>query len=186
MFGKCANLQWRMSELAQRLASIDPRRGIGCSDALIPFNHPRDLTSGEHGSTKVGAANDTNGRGRLGRRARKDRLQTNNWTDRRFFEPACRAVFALNTGLNILWYANWIRQSGSQRIISSFNTAAVGTALRQANGMQVLDRSRQALCGDGGFNMLICECLTAVHHKLPVKVVISNNAAFAPPKVPAR
>jgi thiamine pyrophosphate-dependent acetolactate synthase large subunit-like protein len=90
------------------------------------------------------------------------------------------SVFALDTGLNTLWSANWIRQSGSQRIIGSFNNAAVGTALGQANGVQALDRSRQviALCGDGGFNMLMCEFLTAVHHKLPVKVVIFNNSAF--------
>src|SRR6202035_4412413 len=74
----------------------------------------------------------------------------------------------------------WIRQSGSQRIIGSFNNGAVGTALGQANGMQALDRSRQVivLCGDGGFNMLMCEFLTAVQHKLPVKVVIFNNSAF--------
>jgi pyruvate dehydrogenase (quinone) len=90
------------------------------------------------------------------------------------------AVFVLDTGLNTLWSANWIRQSGSQRIIGSFNNAAVGTALGQANGIQTLDRSRQviALCGDGGFNMLMCEFLTAVHHKLPVKVVVYNNSSF--------
>ena len=90
------------------------------------------------------------------------------------------AVFVIDTGLNTLWSANWIRQSGSQRIIGSFNNAAVGTALGQANGIQALDRSRQviALCGDGGFNMLMCEFLTAVHHKLPVKVVVYNNSCF--------
>jgi pyruvate dehydrogenase (quinone) len=90
------------------------------------------------------------------------------------------AVFVLDTGLNTLWSANWIRQSGAQRIIGSFNNAAVGTAVGQANGIQALDRSRQvvALCGDGGFNMLMCEFLTAVHHRLPVKVVIFNNSAF--------
>jgi pyruvate dehydrogenase (quinone) len=90
------------------------------------------------------------------------------------------AVFVLDTGLNTLWSANWIRQSGSQRLIGSFNNAAVGTALGQANGVQALDRTRQviALCGDGGFNMLMCEFLTAVHHRLPVKVVIFNNFAF--------
>jgi pyruvate dehydrogenase (quinone) len=93
---------------------------------------------------------------------------------------APEAVFTLDTGLNTLWSANWIRQRGSQRIIGSFNNAAVGTALGQANGVQALDRSRQviALCGDGGFNMLMCEFLTAVHHKLPVKVVIFNNSGF--------
>ncbi|HXU99745.1 MAG TPA: thiamine pyrophosphate-dependent enzyme [Caulobacteraceae bacterium] len=90
------------------------------------------------------------------------------------------AVFTFETGLNTLWSANWLRQSGTQRIIGSFNNAAVGTALGQANGIQATDRSRQviALCGDGGFNMLMCEFLTAVHHKLPVKVVIYNNSAF--------
>jgi thiamine pyrophosphate-dependent acetolactate synthase large subunit-like protein len=90
------------------------------------------------------------------------------------------AIFVLDTGLNTLWSANWIRQTGAQRIIGSFNNAAVGTALAQANGIQALDRSRQviALCGDGGFNMLMCEFLTAVHHKLPVKVVIYNNSSF--------
>ena len=90
------------------------------------------------------------------------------------------AVFTFDTGLNTLWSANWIRQSGSQRIIGSFNNAAVGTALGQANGIQAADRARQviALCGDGGFNMLMCEFLTAVHHKLPVKAVVYNNSAF--------
>lgn len=90
------------------------------------------------------------------------------------------AIFVLDTGLNTLWSANWIRQTGSQRIIGSFNNAAVGTALGQANGIQVLDRSRQVivLTGDGGFNMLMGEFLTAVHHRLPVKVIVYNNSSL--------
>jgi thiamine pyrophosphate-dependent acetolactate synthase large subunit-like protein len=90
------------------------------------------------------------------------------------------AIFVLDTGLNTLWSANWIRQSGSQRIIGSFNNAAVGTAVAQANGVQALDRSRQviALVGDGGFNMLMGEFMTSVHHKLPVKVIVYNNSAL--------
>src|ERR1700685_2170120 len=90
------------------------------------------------------------------------------------------AVFVFDTGLNTLWSGNWIRQTGSQRIIGSFNNAAVGTALAQANGIVALDRSRQviALTGDGGFNMLMGEFMTAVHHKRPLKVVIYNNSAF--------
>jgi pyruvate dehydrogenase (quinone) len=90
------------------------------------------------------------------------------------------AVFVIDTGLNTLWSGNWIRQSGEQRIVGSFNNGAVGTALGQANGIQALDRSRQviALCGDGGFNMLMCEFLTAMHHKLPVKAFVYNNSAL--------
>jgi pyruvate dehydrogenase (quinone) len=88
------------------------------------------------------------------------------------------AVFLIDVGINTLWSGNWIRQRGSQRILGSFNNAAVGTALGQANGIQALDRSRQviALTGDGGFNMLMGEFMTAVHHKLPVKVIIYNNS----------
>src|SRR3984893_4589169 len=90
------------------------------------------------------------------------------------------AIFVFDTGLNTLWSGNWIRQTGSQRIIGSFNNAAVGTALGQANGVQALDRSRQviALTGDGGFNMLMGEFMTAVHHNLPVKVIVYNNSAL--------
>ena len=88
------------------------------------------------------------------------------------------AVFVIDVGINTPWSGNWIRQSGSQRILGSFNNAAVGTALGQANGIQALYRSRQviALTGDGGFNMLMGEFMTAVHHKLPVKIVIYNNS----------
>src|SRR5258708_7384587 len=92
------------------------------------------------------------------------------------------AVFVIDTGLNTLWSANWIQQSGSQRIIGSFNNAAVGTALGQANGIQALDRSRQviALCGDGGVNMLMNEVLPPLHPKPPVKGVGYNKSSFGP------
>jgi pyruvate dehydrogenase (quinone) len=90
------------------------------------------------------------------------------------------AIFVLDTGLNTLWSANWIRQNGTQRIIGSFNNAAVGTSVGQGNGVQALDRSRQVivLTGDGGFNMLMGEFMTAVHHKLPIKVIVFNNSAL--------
>jgi thiamine pyrophosphate-dependent acetolactate synthase large subunit-like protein len=90
------------------------------------------------------------------------------------------ATFVFDTGLNTLWSANWIRQTGSQRIVGSFNNAAVGTAVGQANGIQALDRARQVivLTGDGGFNMLMGEFMTAVHHNLPLKIIIYNNSAL--------
>lgn len=90
------------------------------------------------------------------------------------------AIFVLDTGLNTLWSANWIRQNGTQRITGSFNNAAVGTAIGQANGIQILDRSKQVivLTGDGGFNMLMGEFMTAVQHKLPLKVIVYNNSAL--------
>ncbi|KAF1041296.1 MAG: Pyruvate dehydrogenase [ubiquinone] [Herbaspirillum frisingense] len=87
------------------------------------------------------------------------------------------AVFVVDTGVVTLWCGNWIRQSGRQRILASFNNAAVGTSLGQANGIQALDRDRQVIVavGDGGFTMLLGEFMTSVEHKLPVKVVVFNN-----------
>ncbi|RFB73139.1 MULTISPECIES: thiamine pyrophosphate-binding protein [unclassified Herbaspirillum] len=87
------------------------------------------------------------------------------------------AVFVVDTGVVTLWCGNWIRQSGRQRLLASFNNAAVGTSLGQGNGIQALDRKRQVIvaAGDGGFTMLLGEFMTAVEHKLPVKVVVFNN-----------
>ncbi|WP_050478930.1 thiamine pyrophosphate-binding protein [Herbaspirillum rhizosphaerae] len=87
------------------------------------------------------------------------------------------AVFVVDTGVVTLWCGNWIRQTGKQRILASFNNAAVGTSLGQGNGIQALDRERQVIVavGDGGFTMLLGEFMTAVEHKLPVKVVVFNN-----------
>jgi pyruvate dehydrogenase (quinone) len=57
------------------------------------------------------------------------------------------AVFTLDTGLNTLWSANWIRQSGSQRIIGSFNNAAVGRRLvRPTESRRSIVRARSSLC----------------------------------------
>ncbi|MFZ6875672.1 thiamine pyrophosphate-binding protein [Undibacterium sp. Di27W] len=87
------------------------------------------------------------------------------------------AAIIIDTGVVTLWCGNWIQQSGQQRILASFNNAAVGTSLGQANGVQALDRDRQVIVavGDGGFTMLLGEFMTSVEHRLPVKVIVFNN-----------
>ncbi len=90
------------------------------------------------------------------------------------------AIVVTDTGEVTLWAANWLRQTGRQRITGSFNNAAVGTALGLANGAQALDRDRQAGAhiGDGGFTMLAGEFMTTVEHALPVKIVVYDNARW--------
>lgn len=90
------------------------------------------------------------------------------------------AVLVTDTGEVTLWAANWLRQTGRQRCSGSFNNAAVGTGLGIANGIQMLDRARQVIlhAGDGGFTMLLGEFMTAVEHKLPIKVVVYDNAGW--------
>jgi pyruvate dehydrogenase (quinone) len=90
------------------------------------------------------------------------------------------AVFVVDTGEVTLWTANWLRPRGRQKITGSFNNAAVGVALGMANGIQALDRNRQviAMCGDGGFAMLMQEFVTSAQHGLPIKVFVFNNSGW--------
>lgn len=90
------------------------------------------------------------------------------------------AILVADTGEVTLWAANWLRQTGRQRISGSFNNAAVGTGLGIANGAQALDRNRQVILqtGDGGFTMLLGEFMTSVEHGLPIKVVVYDNSGW--------
>lgn len=90
------------------------------------------------------------------------------------------AVFVNDTGEVTLWAANWTRQRAGQRIVGSFNNAAVGTAVGMANGVQLLNRHGQVIVqvGDGGFTMLAGELMTAVEHRLPLKIVVYDNAGW--------
>jgi pyruvate dehydrogenase (quinone) len=90
------------------------------------------------------------------------------------------AIFVTDTGEVTLWAANWLRQTGRQRVTGSFNNAAVGTALGIANGAQLLDRHRQVVVqvGDGGFTMLAGEFMTSVEHGLALKIVVYDNAGW--------
>ncbi len=90
------------------------------------------------------------------------------------------AVFCVDTGEVTLWTANWLRPNGRQQVTGSFNNAAVGVALSMANGIQALDRRRQviAMCGDGGFAMLMQEFFTACQHGLPIKCFVFNNGGW--------
>ncbi len=158
------------------------RRRLGAADSQIAapsVKSKRDSSFFDHVTSQRKAWNEMQDKQSDPARS-KDRIHPQA-VARAVSDLAARdAVFVIDTGLNTLWSGNWIRQSGAQRIIGSFNNGAVGTAVGQANGIQALDRSRQiiALCGDGGFNMLMCEFLTAVQHKLPVKAVVYNNSSL--------
>lgn len=93
---------------------------------------------------------------------------------------AADAVFCVDTGEVTLWTANWLRPAGRQQVTGSFNNAAVGVAVGMANGVQALNRRRQviAMCGDGGFAMLMQEFFTACQHDLPIKCFVFNNGGW--------
>lgn len=91
------------------------------------------------------------------------------------------AVFVPDVGTPTIWAARHLRLGGGRRLLGSFWHGTMAAALPLAVGAQAVDRRRQviAMAGDGGLAMLLGELLTAVQHRLPVKVVVYDNAALA-------
>ncbi|MBT3370050.1 MAG: hypothetical protein HOA08_24440 [Rhodospirillaceae bacterium] len=58
--------------------------------------------------------------------------------------------------------------------------ATLGWAYPAALGAKIAcpDRKVVALCGDGGFMFTVQELATAVHHKIPVTVIVFDNGAY--------
>jgi pyruvate dehydrogenase (quinone) len=67
-----------------------------------------------------------------------------------------------------------------RRVLGSFVRGSMANALAQAVGAQLPDRGRQvvAVCGDGGFAVLMGDLLTLLRYDLPVKVVVFGNGSL--------
>jgi pyruvate dehydrogenase (quinone) len=90
---------------------------------------------------------------------------------------ASGAIITCDTGAVTVWAARHLQLKRQQRLLLSFNLATMAFAMPAALGVQLAcpDRQVVALCGDGGFNMLMGDFLTAVKYLLPIKVIIFNN-----------
>jgi pyruvate dehydrogenase (quinone) len=79
------------------------------------------------------------------------------------------AVFTADVGTPTIWAARYLAMNGS-----------MANALSQGIGAQACQPDRQviALCGDGGFAMLMGDFLTLRQHRLPLKVVVFNNGTL--------
>ncbi|MCC5792276.1 MAG: ubiquinone-dependent pyruvate dehydrogenase [Legionellaceae bacterium] len=90
------------------------------------------------------------------------------------------AYFTCDVGTPTVWAARYLTMNGQRRLLGSFNHGSMANALSQAIGLQAFDRQRQviALCGDGGFAMLMGEILTLIQHQLPVKIIVFNNSTL--------
>ncbi len=90
------------------------------------------------------------------------------------------AVFTCDVGTPTVWACRYLQMNGKRRLIGSFNHGSMANAMPQALGAQAIDRNRQvvAMCGDGGFTMLMGDFLTLAQQKLPVKIIIFNNSVL--------
>jgi pyruvate dehydrogenase (quinone) len=90
------------------------------------------------------------------------------------------AVLTCDSGTIATWAARHWTIRGAREFYLSGNLATMAPGLPYAIAIQHAYPDRQviAFVGDGGFAMLMAEFLTAIQHRLPVKVVINNNNAL--------
>ncbi|MBG9771328.1 pyruvate oxidase [Bacillus vallismortis] len=87
------------------------------------------------------------------------------------------AVLSVDVGTVTVWMARHFKMKANQDFIVSSWLATMGCGLPGAIASSLSEPERQAIavCGDGGFSMVMQDLPTAVKYKLPVTVVILNN-----------
>jgi pyruvate dehydrogenase (quinone) len=87
------------------------------------------------------------------------------------------ALFVSDDGTALVWTLRHIDTNGKRRTFASLLQGTMATAMPSAIGLQKCQPQRQviALCGDGGFTMLLGELLTVIQENVPIKIVIYDN-----------
>lgn len=90
------------------------------------------------------------------------------------------AIFTADVGTPTIWAARYLGMNGRRRLLGSWVHGSMANALSHGIGAQACQPDRQviALCGDGGFAMLMGDFLTLRQHRLPLKVVVFNNGTL--------
>jgi len=87
------------------------------------------------------------------------------------------ALFVADDGTPAVWMLRHVASTEKRRTFASLLHGTMASGLASALGLQKAQPGRQviAMCGDGGFTMLLGDLLTAVQEELPVKVVVFDN-----------
>ncbi|TDB97455.1 pyruvate dehydrogenase [Actinomadura sp. 7K534] len=90
------------------------------------------------------------------------------------------AIFTVDTGMCNVWVARYITPNGRRRVMGSFVHGSMANALPHAIGAQYGAPGRQVISvsGDGGLGMLLGELLTVRLHRVPVKIIVFDNASL--------
>jgi pyruvate dehydrogenase (quinone)/pyruvate decarboxylase len=94
---------------------------------------------------------------------------------------ADNAVISLDCGANTHFAARHLHLRAGQQLTSPgmLATMAPGLPFAMAAQLAYPDRQSIAIVGDGGFAMLMAELSTAVHHQLPVKIILLKNNSLS-------
>jgi len=87
------------------------------------------------------------------------------------------ALVAGDDGTPTVWMHRYFTATAKRRFFASLLHGTMAAAMPTALGLQKAAPGRQviALSGDGGIGMLFGDLMTAVQHKLPIKVAVFDN-----------
>ncbi|SFE94055.1 pyruvate oxidase [Alteribacillus iranensis] len=90
------------------------------------------------------------------------------------------ATVSVDVGNVTVWMARYFPFTHHKFVISSWMaTMGCGLPGAIAGKLAYPDRQSIAVCGDGGFSMIMHDFLTALKYELPIMVVILNNSQIA-------
>jgi pyruvate dehydrogenase (quinone) len=88
------------------------------------------------------------------------------------------ALFASDDGTATVWLYRHIETNGKRRVFASLLHGTMAGGMPTAIGLQTCQPDRQVvvMAGDGGLAMLFGDLMTLVQEKLPIKIIVFNNA----------
>lgn len=91
-----------------------------------------------------------------------------------------RTIITLDTGAHTVWAAQFLQLTRRQRVLVSSRLGTMGFSLPAAIAAQLTEPDHRviAICGDGGFQMVVGEMATAVQYRLPIVVIVFNNSVL--------
>ncbi len=97
-------------------------------------------------------------------------LQLNSYLDE-------QTILTFDTGAHTVWAAQFLQLTKRQQVLVSSRLGVMGFSLPAAIAAQLEhpDHTVIAICGDGGFQMVVGELATAVQYHLPIIVIVFNN-----------